>query len=94
MDHNLVYGGSIGDASPCTTTNTLVANPNFVNADSDFHLQAGSPAVDTGVTVSGVPTDYDGVSRPQGNAFDMGAYELVAAGPGSGHLRGRGLERH
>lgn len=41
----------------------------------DFKLQSNSPCRDTGVTISGVVNDYDGISRPQGNAFDIGAYE-------------------
>ncbi|MEO8567820.1 MAG: right-handed parallel beta-helix repeat-containing protein, partial [Ginsengibacter sp.] len=56
----------------------VIANANFVNATAnDFHLQANSPAIDKGLnTVSyGVTKDYDGVSRPQGSAFDAGAFE-------------------
>jgi hypothetical protein len=34
-----------------------------------------SPAVDAGVTVSGLTTDARGQARPQGNAYDSGAYE-------------------
>jgi hypothetical protein len=34
-----------------------------------------SPAVDAGVTVSGLTTDARGQTRPQGNAYDSGAYE-------------------
>jgi hypothetical protein len=76
IDHNMVYGGSMGSAPGCTFANNIVANPSFVNASSDFHLLAGSPAIDAGVPVSGVATDYDGVARPQGNGFDIGAYEF------------------
>jgi hypothetical protein len=42
----------------------------------DFHLQAGSPAVDRGIATSAA-TDYDGNPRPQGSAFDVGAYERL-----------------
>jgi hypothetical protein len=46
----------------------------FVNeAARDYHLSAGSPAVD--VTDSGPATDLDHVNRPQGARFDTGAYE-------------------
>ena len=80
LSHNLVYGGTLGGISACTASNTVVANPNFVNAAGDnFQLQAGSPAIDAGVTVSGVSTDYNGVSRPQGSAFDIGAFEFATA---------------
>jgi hypothetical protein len=69
------------------------ANPLFVNAANNFHIQAGSPSIDAGVnptTVSSNPAavvtdDYDGVARPlDGNgdstvAFDMGAFEFLLA---------------
>jgi hypothetical protein len=42
----------------------------------DFHLTSTSPAVDHGKTTSAT-TDIDGNLRPQGSAFDIGAYELV-----------------
>ncbi|MBN2053642.1 hypothetical protein JW905_01890, partial [bacterium] len=44
-------------------------------------IQEGSPALDAG-TGSGTPdTDQRGVSRPQGDAYDMGAYELIQSTP-------------
>ncbi len=61
-------------------------NPNvpttFVNAaTNDFHLIAGSPAVDVGTSESSLfTTDYANVTRPQGAAWDIGAYEFGAAG--------------
>jgi parallel beta-helix repeat protein len=56
--------------------NLFGVNPKFVNAaGGDFHLQAGSPGVDTGVAISSVTTDIAGGRRPQGAGFDMGAYE-------------------
>jgi hypothetical protein len=47
----------------------------FVNPASDFHLKAGSPAIDAGQTLTSVKTDFDGNSRPQGARSDAGAYE-------------------
>jgi parallel beta-helix repeat protein len=40
----------------------------------DYRLRPDSPARDAGATVS-VAEDIDGVQRPQGKAFDIGAYE-------------------
>ena len=42
----------------------------------DAHLQAGSPATDTGLALPDVPVDYDGTTRPQGAGFDIGSFEL------------------
>ncbi|MFO0887430.1 MAG: hypothetical protein H6793_00270 [Candidatus Nomurabacteria bacterium] len=44
-------------------------------------LQEGSPAINAGTTVSGMTTDARGVARPQGGAFDAGAYELAMSNP-------------
>jgi hypothetical protein len=57
----------------------IEADPLFENAQPpgkpDLHLKAGSPAIDVG-TADGAPdTDLDGNSRPNGQGYDMGAYE-------------------
>jgi hypothetical protein len=50
----------------------------FVNPSSgDFHLPNASPAIDAGTTRSDVPTDLEGVARPQRLRYDIGAYEAV-----------------
>jgi hypothetical protein len=79
------YGNKILDYGPDTFADyNLVGNtdPKFVNAaDHDFHLQAESPAIDAGTTLREVTTDCEGVRRPQGKAYDMGAYEYGAPPP-------------
>lgn len=40
----------------------------------NLHLQSISPAVDKGFN-TGLSNDYDGVSRPQGLGYDIGAFE-------------------
>ncbi len=71
-DYNLYF-----NVSPkVTATHDLIADPLFVNAAAaDFHLQAGSPAIDTGTTQLAPPTDINGTTRPQGGGIDRGAYE-------------------
>jgi hypothetical protein len=73
----------LGAGTSATTAN-INTDPLFVNAAArDFHLQVGSPAKDAGVTISGLGTDFDGVIRPQGSAYDLGAYEYFQ---GSGSI--------
>lgn len=50
--------------------------PNFVNPGADFHLSSGSVLIDAGTTLPGFTTDFDGISRPQGIAWDIGAVEF------------------
>lgn len=52
------------------------ADPRFVDvASMNYHLQADSPAVDSGLATSIYSVDKDGVPRPQGAGWDIGAYE-------------------
>ncbi len=57
--------------------NSFSGDPKFVNASgADFHLQSSSPAIDKGMTLSTVTTDFEGTTRPQGPAYDIGADEF------------------
>ena len=48
----------------------------IVNASANnYALVPSAGAVDAGVTIPDVTTDRVGVSRPQGRAYDVGAYE-------------------
>ena len=48
----------------------------FVNsAANNYHLAAGSPAIDRGQTLPGVNADLEGNVRPQGASSDIGCYE-------------------
>jgi hypothetical protein len=78
--NNLVYGnttnyGVMGNPH----VNDRTGNPLFVNyirtGGGNYHLQSTSPAVNTGTSNSAPAFDMDGVARPQGGAFDIGAYE-------------------
>jgi hypothetical protein len=58
----------------------LVSAPGCTVDDSSVpntYLQAGSPAIDAGLTLADVPMDYAGTSRPQGIRFDIGAFEYI-----------------
>ena len=54
----------------------------FVNpAAGDYHLSAASPAIDRGQTQTTVARDFEGHSRPQGAASDVGADETGGGTP-------------
>ncbi len=69
VTYSLVEGGHTGEGN-------LSDPPLFVDeASGDFHLRTASPAVDTGTDEDAPDVDLDGIARPQGDGFDMGAYE-------------------
>ena len=69
-------GNILNDGVGTIQSNNLTSNPLFVDASSgDFHIQSGSPAIDAGITLTEVSTGIDGTPRPQGAAYDIGAYE-------------------
>jgi hypothetical protein len=74
---NCWYGAG---SPPSWDTTAINADPDFVSASTfDFQLRAASPCVDEGVNVSSIVSrDLLGVTRPQGLAFDIGAYEFIA----------------
>ena len=52
----------------------------FVNAaNNDYHLIAGSPAIDQGTVLADVLYDLEGKPRPVGGGYDIGAYEYQPA---------------
>jgi hypothetical protein len=56
--------------------NMRSADPAFVGS-TDYHLRSSSPAIDRANPnpLYTVDQDFDGVPRPQGDAFDIGAFE-------------------
>ena len=58
-------------------TNSVEQDALFVNEWSDLQLQSGSPCINAGTNIASVTDDYLEVSRPQGGAWDMGAYESL-----------------
>jgi hypothetical protein len=66
--YDLAPAGVTGDHVIATTA------PGFVASD-DFHLAAGSPAIDAAAPEAGTGVDFDGDPRPSGAARDIGAFE-------------------
>lgn len=87
-DYNLLYTGGSYVSNLGGTARTWAAHQaagydaHGVNAypaydtGNEYRLNAGSPAINVGVSLAAYfTTDRDGVSRPIGAAWDMGAYE-------------------
>lgn len=84
--HNITDKSSLG--SRVTDTGSLfskTAANQFVSVTSDLRLKAGADAIDAGidthVAYPNTALDSFGTARPQGSAYDQGAYEYLAAGP-------------
>jgi hypothetical protein len=90
VSNNLTYQGTVGaETAPAgmvysanldNTDPLLVSAPGCTVDDPSVpnaYLQTGSPAIDAGITLSDVPIDYAGTSRPQGVRFDIGAFEYI-----------------
>lgn len=93
LESNIFQNATIITSSDCFYAFNLVSpstdlggignksgDPMFVDAaNNDFHLKAGSPAIDAANPSRAPPFghDYDGVLRPQGAEADMGAFERV-----------------
>ena len=74
-DYSLT-GGVTEDHNIEITMNN--ASTYFVNPSGgtgDYHSIVTSPAIDAGSGVSAPNIDKDGITRPQGNGFDIGCYE-------------------
>lgn len=69
----------LANQSNLTAIDAYFMQPIGLDSQLTLHLKAGSAPIDAGVDVAAeVPNDYDGYSRPAGNAFDVGAYEFGA----------------
>ena len=69
------------DAFNTQKSNNLISDPFFIDPlKANFALKTGSPAINTGIAVALVTTDYAGTPRPQGSSYDIGAYEYITIG--------------
>jgi hypothetical protein len=70
-DTNLFWNA----ADPIVGANAIRQDPLLT---ADYHLRLGSPAKDAGLTIPWLTTDLEGNPRPQGDGYDIGAWEGVA----------------
>lgn len=81
VHNNAVY--NVNGISPYESPysgDVWMKNPLVINLSGlDFHLQSDSPLIDAGYNLGNLVTDdFNGVTRPQGAGYDIGAYEFVA----------------
>jgi hypothetical protein len=74
--NNIAWGNKgaqiLNTGTNTTLQNNLTTDPKFVNPGAgDFGVQAGSPAIDKGMTLAEVPTDFTGKARPEGASYDI-----------------------
>mgnify|MGYP000143138663 CR=1 FL=1 len=87
---NLVSLGS--NVSSDATCNSMFNQPSDLNSTDPLlddltedngtwvlPLLSGSPAINSGDTIGSILTDQRGTLRPQGSAYDRGAYEVLGA---------------
>jgi hypothetical protein len=78
VDHNLTDGDRDPEFEFYGVGDLVDVSPSFVNPlMGNYHLQAGSPAIDHGSAVAAPGTDFDGQARPYGTGYDIGADEYV-----------------
>jgi hypothetical protein len=63
--------------APANGIGNISNDPLFVNVAADFHLQAQSPCINSGLNAyCSITSDLDGNPRIKGGTVDMGAYEF------------------
>jgi hypothetical protein len=68
--------GSITNVAPASGSVFVNWQP---NGSGDYHLKAGSAAINAGTSTAAPPLDIDGGKRPTSGAWDIGAYEYGSA---------------
>lgn len=85
--NNLTTALNVPDGQGVSVDGNIVfddVDSHFVDfAGRDLHLRETSSAIDTALADLAPAFDLDGVSRPQGAAFDVGAYEFRVDEPGA-----------
>lgn len=92
-DHNVYWMLNVGSVVGFALgPDEVLADPQFASVPGrDFHLTAGSPAIDAGTDLA-YPLDYDGNAVPTRYRPSIGAYEYL--GPAPSPTATRTLDKH
>jgi hypothetical protein len=85
LTNNIIARNKKQTNGPCTHPGSIIVDSDistlkFKSPDAspyDYHLTAGSTAIDTAIGASSLKADLDGDPRPSGAARDVGADEYV-----------------
>ena len=85
--NNALTNFVVNGAEQAASANDVLYNPSFkgLPGTEPYNLRAGSSCIDAASATYAPPTDIRGVTRPQGVADDIGAYEVKDGVP-VGHL--------
>ena len=84
IDHNYFGTAAYGSTTTHGTSPKNGGNLQFVNSGAgNYHSQPPSVLIDAGTTLASFAADRDGISRPQGSAWDIGPYEYALSGAGT-----------
>ena len=77
--YNLIHGFTTPFSGTTAHDSEVLKKPRFADeANGDYHLAVGSPAINAGTDLSAqLVTDKDGNGRPTHGAFEIGAFEYV-----------------
>jgi len=71
----------VADTNLFSNTLDPIVGANAIRQDplltADYHLRLGSPAIDAGLTILWLTADLDSNPRPQGDQYDVGAFEAA-----------------
>ncbi|HMR75322.1 MAG TPA: choice-of-anchor Q domain-containing protein [Polyangiaceae bacterium] len=86
----LVLGSALPKEAALPSNLTASASAFLDVTKNDYRLASGAAAIDKGETLPSVSHDRAGTARPQGTAYDVGAYEDCAP-PNCGNAGGGGV---
>ena len=78
--YNFTTPVDLNGATASINANNLSSDPSYIDAaNNNLAIPEGSIARNNGVTRPEVTDDYVGTARPQGVAYDQGAFEFIEA---------------